>query len=447
MLKKIILLNLLIGIFFIKDATSSNESESDVEIEDHKYLPIPIFLNKDATSDEKKEDQEISSNIFKYLPITNLSNIVSNYLDNYVLFSNSNDSTSKLRKYLYNGNLDLSFGNKGIADCPCREIVSMTRDYVNGKVFVVGRFDDQKACLAAFTRNGELDKNFAEGKGYILIDVDNNSPYITHGPNSIKIALDKDQKILYLNGFSRFRDLFRYNRDGSLDTKINISDYSKDMSVIFSSIIYSTDDKIIIGTGLGAKQNPYYRGKILSYILRLDNNGKFDKDFGMNGFSLEPYGKTILAIYEQNNENILTANFSGTNGYISKYDLHGSVDNGFGNEKNGHVKLNDIIPSILEVDDEGKILTAGLRIEPKTATLKIVRLLEDGKLDKTFANDGIFEKHFIHSPLMPNLPSGLILLRALFGKITIGGFIKDKNFLFRLNNDGTEDNAFKGVKP
>ena len=163
----------------------------------------------------------------------------------------------------------------------------------------------------------------------------------------------------------------------------------------FSSLVKQADGKILVAGG-NVNSTSFS-------IWRYDKNGVLDKEFGTNGLSsiAVPNSKYNVAagIALQNNGKILVTgtatNDSTMNAFaVLRLNTDGSLDKTFGNI--GYV-LTEISayqdnPAAIAIQSDGKIVVAGTSSPGAGQTgadFAIVRYLENGTLDQSFATSGI----------------------------------------------------------
>jgi uncharacterized delta-60 repeat protein len=214
------------------------------------------------------------------------------------------------------------------------------------------------------------------------------------------------------NGNSNTYFFNRYNADGSIDLSFGnngglISDITGYPFDYCQAIKILPNNKFItVGSSSNSWGN-YFTG----HICKFNEDGTLDTTFGNNGVVLTQIGVSPgYAQYRNldllNSGKIVvcgsseysggTGGFGGTKPILVKYNSDGTLDNTFGT--NGIVVLdvmfngNDNFYSV-KVQSDNKILSIGSSAYPypyMKTFLNISRLLENGTLDNTFGNNGIF---------------------------------------------------------
>ncbi len=274
----------------------------------------------------------------------------------------------------------------------------------------------------AIAQPGANDPTFNPGDlGFGFGDGANNIVYTT--------ALQPDGKIIIggvftdYNGANRNR-FARLNSNGSLDNTFEVGSGAN--AVILSSAI-QPDGKIIIGGDF-----TMYRLNAINRVARVKSDGSLDSNFitgaGANSIvrdlCLQPDGKIILV-----------GSFTSYDGVgrnrIVRINSDGSLDVTF---NPGSGANNNIFSVTIQPD--GKILIAGAFTSYDGTNINhIARLNDDGTLDYTF-NPGTGSDDIISS-----------LSLQTDGKIIVGGDFTSyndtlRNYIARLNTDGTLDNTF-----
>ncbi|NER27984.1 MAG: DUF4347 domain-containing protein [Symploca sp. SIO1C4] len=200
--------------------------------------------------------------------------------------------------------------------------------------------------------------------------------------------------------------LVRYNSDGSLDSSFDSNGIvttdiaGDDEGVNSTNIALQQDGKIVLaGTTLVARDEDFpWRTDGDFALVRYNSDGSLDSSFGENGIVttdiagklqsgndvvLQPDGKIIVVGS--------SANDSGEDFALVRYNSDGSLDNSFG--ENG-ISLTNIAntsnrfgSSILQAD--GKIVVVGTAKTDSGRDFAVVRYNSDGSLDNSFGTDGI----------------------------------------------------------
>ncbi len=242
-------------------------------------------------------------------------------------------------------------------------------------------------------------------------------------------AVQSDGKVIVGGDFFFFNSMAinrvaRLNSNGSLDATFNTGTGAG--NTVYSVALQS-DGKIIIAGSFSSYNAVSSRG-----VARLNSDGSIDATFipgtGANGTvnktAIQSDGKIIIA------GQFTSYNGTATNN-IARLNPDGSLDATFnpGTGANGTINA-----TALQTD--GKLIIAGqFTIFNGTARNYIARLKTDGSLDATF-NPGTGADNFIYAVSIQS-----------DGRIVIGGDFSfyngtGRNFIARLNSDGTLDATF-----
>lgn len=269
-----------------------------------------------------------------------------------------------------------------------------------------------------------------------------------------KVRVAPNGKIVTLgftrDEFSSYRaTVTRFNPDGSLDASFGTAGLSR-----VPAIYGAAKDCFFLPDGRMLLLVDDFYGR--PTLVRMLPNGTLDPTFGTDGIApidpgiyvnsigksvLQPDGKAIIAG--------TASNFTSgkSEGFVTRAIPAGNIDASFG--LNGTVNLKSItgdssvIIEAVTLQPDGKILVGG-RIGNDTYSYQwyMVRLMPDGSIDHTFADNGIFIKN-----LGDNKSEGIFDIIVMpDGKILAGGFgEKAPGFHFtilRLKPNGTVDNTF-----
>ena len=345
-----------------------------------------------------------------------------------------------LARYNLNGTLDNTFGTGGkvttntinTADEQGFSVAIQT----DGKIIVGGVSD---GLLAAFRYNsdGSLDNTFGTGGKWTTTDETGTINFI---------ALQNNGKIVmtgYYNGGDFI--LIRLNNNGSLDANFSggiiINDLGNNNVDISYSLVIQNDGKLIVG-GTSSTDTTIDIG-----LIRYNSDGSLDNSFGTNGIVVTDFGGNDEAnsVLWQADGKIVVSGYTDKGGFghydaLARYNANGTLDDTFGN--NGILSIwrgfytEYAYASTLQTD--GKILVAGY----SNGDFSLVRLMNDGAFDNTFAPDG--------RVITPSIGTAKTVGIQSDGKIVVGGytvFAPSDYELVRYNTDGTIDKMFgtKGI--
>jgi len=246
--------------------------------------------------------------------------------------------------------------------------------------------------------DGSIDTTF-DGDGIASIHIGSAS----HNNDTTSLAIEPDGKILV--GGADVTDspinwsLVRFNADGSLDTSFQIQTLrtGRDSSVHNLALLPDGD---FLAVGDGA-----INGTAGPLVMRFNNDGTIDTNFGVNGqalvnlspfyqgggdFALSPDGKIIVS---GNTQTTLSA--IG----VARLNPNGSLDTTFNNDgvsfiiasTRGTTAANDI-----KLQPDGKILLAAVTTPDTIAgdIFTVLRLTANGDPDPTFGTNGKITARF-----------------------------------------------------
>ncbi len=296
-----------------------------------------------------------------------------------------------LRRFNVNGTLDTTFGTSGIINNFIDPIVKIEQQ--DGKILV--SFNDEFFSIKRYTINGQIDTSFGNNG---IVSFSLNSP-----------------------NFVSFIDKVFYDQ--------------------FSGFIYvAFDYDEFIAT------NPSSISRSFG-ILRLNNNGIIDTNFGNNGFAKMrfDYYDTLSnefpsEITIQSSGKIIVSGFLNTSSTpynnvigITRFNTSGTLDTTFGN--NGKVianfGINNYSDQLLTFNDDKFIVNARSYFNNIVTTTSI-KYNSNGTLDTSFGTNGIIPDG--------NYNSDMILQPD--GKIIKAGLLNSQFGIKRFNSNGTIDTSF-----
>lgn len=212
----------------------------------------------------------------------------------------------------------------------------------------------------------------------------------------------------------------------------------------FNAVAMQTDNKIV---AVGA----YYDMYPVAHVMRYNEDGTLDETFDDDGIVTTTYGlgeQDANAVAIQPDGKILISGHVHTDFGIDfaafRFNTDGSPDNSFDGDG---VVVTNVGPLGSEsysmaLQEDGKILLAGISITSEQNNFGVVRYNTDGSLDNTFDFDGI-----VNAPIFGvGISLGGYLAVQPDGKIVVTGnswYGFDYQFItLRLNVDGSRDETF-----
>jgi uncharacterized delta-60 repeat protein len=271
------------------------------------------------------------------------------------------------------GTLDNSFDNDGIVSTTIGSGFGIARTLAiqpDGKILLGG--DGDGLILVRYNNNGSLDSGFGTD-GIVNTDI-GAIEYSYAGINAFAyaVAVQPDGKILFggestynVDMYSNFA-LIRYNSDGTLDTTFD------DNGIVTTDIDNYSDTAYaltVLPNGKTLLGGMSYTGTDYAFALvRYNNNGSVDTDFGTSGKVITPIGSDdarAYALVAQPDGKILLSGYSVNSGEdftLARYNNDGSPDTSFG-AGDGIVTV-DIdnthnVSTALALQPDGNILLGG----------------------------------------------------------------------------------------
>ncbi len=310
-------------------------------------------------------------------------------------------------KYLVNGNLDSSFGVKGLSIASMGtgpKVLAVALDQ-NGKILVAGSTtwtaggaisNGEHFALVRFNSMGSLDTSFGIG-GMVV------TPMPVVGGNAqissiADIAVQADGKIVAVGraaaSVSGAHSLaaVRYDSMGKLDPSFGtggiILGSFGSVDCFGKRVRVQSDGKIVFSGYISS-------GSGKSFVARFGGKGELDMSFGDKGIATNSSYSTASALAIQSDGKIVTGGYFESYGFplmVSRYNADGSLDNGFGNSGNqigAHSNYYPNVSSVL-VQSNGKIVLIGTIVpHQNNSAFAVVRFTPAGALDSSFGNAGV----------------------------------------------------------
>src|ERR1044071_5544898 len=316
------------------------------------------------------------------------------------------------------GALDLGFNPGAGVDQSIYSIAVQS----DGKILIGGDFSTfsgtARTNVARLDIGGGLDTNFVSS-----------SAFATNSPSVNAVVLQEDRKVLLGGSFANAvgTNLMRLSTNGAVDLSFAAS---TDSAV--NSLVVQTNGSVVIG-GFFTNVN----GMPRTGIARLNTNAVLDAGFNptfTGGFS------AVYALAAQSDGKIIVGgSFTNVNGTpttnLARLNVDGSLDPNFKLASIGAESGTPILYA-LSVDGQGRVLAGGdFSSFNGAARSNFVRLNSDGALDTNF-NAAAGSDSAVYTIAVQN--DGKALLGGLF--TLLNG--TNRNYIGRLNNDGSLDTTF-----
>ncbi len=342
--------------------------------------------------------------------------------------------------YTQAGILDDTFGNGGIVTT----LMSSFNDFCtsaglqsDGKIVLSGRTNNSIGLLR-YTTDGDLDMDFGDS-GMASTDLG------TISDNAESMVIQPDGKIVVCGQNSSDIALLRYNSDGSPDNT-----FGGDGIVIYdigspaneaNDVILQENGKFIVAGNTNMDLA----------VARFNENGSIDSSFAENGIIIIDAGSEIEKFHAaalQFDGKIVITGSTNQDIIVVRLESDGSLDNSFG--ENGLIILdidNDSEDDsrAIAIQEDQKIVIAGTAGKNNSADFLLVRFLTNGSLDNTFGNNGIVQLDLATD----SYDYARSLAIQSDGKLVVAGFVRlgsvGTNDIFavaRFNPDGSPDDGF-----
>ena len=283
------------------------------------------------------------------------------------------------------GSLDTTFSNQFASGWGynIREIALQS----DGKIIIAGAFNEinglSRDRIARLHSDGSLDVSFDPASGF--------------NQEVTAIAIQADGKIIAGGLFTVYDHLWggaqipvngiaRLNLDGSLDTTFQVGTGFSGGTGIgqrqIREIIVQPDGKILVGGHFSS-----YDGDTSLLLTRLNPDGTLDPSFNSNALFSPDFGGFYGQVYAlkllPNGKILIGGNYGNSNGLAFGVDrLHpdGSLDTSF---QVTH-SFSNIRSFALDVQSDGKVLTANVNFGAPSEAFVVERYHSDGSLDTSF---------------------------------------------------------------
>ncbi|WP_367390489.1 T9SS type A sorting domain-containing protein [Lewinella sp. LCG006] len=342
----------------------------------------------------------------------------------------------------------------------------------DGKIIMAGHTAGEEESDFAFTRllaNGQYDQDFGpDGKIQLDLGLQRDSCLAAVRYGSDQMLMGGSAEQAGEAGFSAL--LIKTDFDGQLNSSfgtegkvfLNLPGQHE----MITRLHPLPDGKIMVAGNVFYGPSYPYPDSTSIFVGRLLENGSVDESFGNNGFIYKTRTgcpSSILGdlvVYPDGAFLLTAETYSPYPGilnpfglceptiYVSRFLPDGAVDTAFGEAGTTDVTTTGGWAKALGIYEDGKIIVAGLTSDGLTMPnyTTIARLLPDGTLDSTFADQGVFREPLNQSGLFLLNPIDLIIQGdEMFVGFSSENHIGLKSFgVLCLNNEGQRSTNFGG---
>lgn len=306
--------------------------------------------------------------------------------DGKILVAGFREQQSIVLRYNTDGSLDGDFGTEGISvvtENAENYLITDTGLQTDGKIIVGGTIylDDETSglFLARLNEDGTPDLTWP-GNGVQISNLEQDTRF-----DALQVL--PDDKILLIGtegGAAPQKALLQYTSEGLLD-----SSFSDDGIILFDlpevycrgSLATQSDGKIVVGC------STYDDDPNRSLIMRFNDSGDLDPDFGDEGVTQLGFNSAVVAV--QSDDRIVAA--GGSDDFVvTRLDKDGSLDLTFGESGLTRTDLgnDDETALAVAVQADGKIVTIGYTDVSTGNSLVVARYQSNGVPDSNFGANG-----------------------------------------------------------
>ncbi|HET9665604.1 MAG TPA: hypothetical protein VFP09_02565 [Desertimonas sp.] len=323
------------------------------------------------------------------------------------------------------GDLDATFGDAGVVTTvfPVGSFATAVATQADGKIVAVGAAagpsETGEFALVRYDENGTLDPSFGVS-GLVT------TPIAGGGDEARSVAIQENGRIVVAgtDSWRRFA-VIRYRPTGVLDESFGGGDgivrtnFTRGDDVAFDVAI-QPDGKIVAVGGAGF-------GMLGFQLARYRRDGTLDPAFGDDGKVVTGYERAnARTVTIQSNGRIVLAGYNTTGFAMARYRPDGRLDRSFSdNGTIDHVfgtwsPLRNLFAGAVALQPDGRIVAAG---GYDIFEIGLARFRTDGSLDRTFNGDGVMH---IHVDGVEQSANGLVIQPD--GRIVASGYAGPHEF-------------------
>ncbi len=307
--------------------------------------------------------------------------------DDKILVLGTTGSGYSLVRFEADGTADAGFGTGGVLAAAtgsgtAGRGLALQPD---GKIVVTGQAGSPSndATVWRFNADGSPDTTF-DGDGVATISIDPGDGV------GYDVAIQADGKIVVVGKDGPWMILARLHADGSLDTTFDGDGVVTAFNLVGYSLAVQTDGKIVIAGIVEGNQ---------LWLVRYTSTGANDTRFSSNGIvetgreathdlppivAVQADGGVVVGTYIEN-EGQTSVDFA-----VLRFDDDGEIDEDFGadGETSTHIGTDDDYPLAMALDGASRAVLAGLVFNDAFTEIGVVRYDSDGAPDTGFDFDG-----------------------------------------------------------
>ena len=224
--------------------------------------------------------------------------------------------------------------------------------------------------------------------------------------------------------------------------RLDTDGYPDDTFDIGTSFNGSIEDILVLSNNsiLVCGYFTQFDGVNTGYLTKLNSDGTLNTDFNTNFINNELPASVIHSMAVQSNGKIV---FAGDSGFVSRIGSDGLIDGTFSSPT-----INGTLYTVA-IQDDNKIIVGGYFTSVNGNSINsICRLNSDGSFDDSFAPTGNgFQFYGGEGGGSYSNASILDIKLQADGKVLVGGYFNSynselRNYICRLNSDGTIDSSF-----
>jgi uncharacterized delta-60 repeat protein len=355
------------------------------------------------------------------------------------------------------GDLDRSFGNRGVVFTPNQSAGRALALQQNGRIVAVGNrgYDGERIEIARYLRDGDLDPTFGNDGRASIFSQDDGCPVVFPAAAGI----DSLSRIVIAGSLAQCSSesnlvVVRVLPGGDLDTSfgdqgVMVLDPGVDDAAV--GLELRPDDSVLVGGYVS-----YFRQDSAFIVARLDDQGALDSDYGVGGTAIVPLGHrgSVAAMAVDARGRATLAEPWNPDQAVDMIRLtgRGELDDSFSSDGRRALDLGRREQvRTLAIGKRGRIFVGGSVAERRPrrtrhTNLALARLYSNGSINRRFGHRGIVTTDMGRDDYASDLEpqaDGKIVVSA------IGDQYGDRNYpqrwaVLRYRKRGKLDRSFSG---